>query len=539
MLRFVVLAFLLPLAAWPAPPRAVTLTLDKYCDLPALGWRFRPFKDYRPRPIPALEVVFYENTQTGEKAEAHNLRALWQHEQQVALLGAEYGSIEIAALRHVLPPGVRLLNNRDTFRGEYERALLASRSEWTPASIGDWVAQYVDCPLASRTPTPRGFGLSVPCEQFLFQDRAAELLQGYVLELPGSRAPLRLLVLFRFEPGVQVRNAAASIPACLRSFAAGVGSAPEDIGVNRNFQNRQTLPGAKERSPEFEATRQRVIESLRQLPGWWYVATPNYLVVSNLSRENRRLVEQVQGDLELLRHAYERYVPTGRASREVSVVRIFASREEYLAYIPKEVGWTGGVWMPTRKELVISPLNERLISRQARDTILDVVYHEAFHQYIFYALDQMQPPVWYDEGHASMFEAATIDHSRGQVRVGENPRLAALLEAQLRRDRNLDLAAFMTMPHQAFYADPDRRSGYYALAWGLCYFLRKGASLYPNGRYERLLEDTIAALRDARGDWDQAARAGLARVDMKPFTRDFYDFWSSSSKRKAALGNEP
>ncbi len=240
-------------------------------------------------------------------------------------------------------------------------------------------------------------------------------------------------------------------------------------------------------------------------------------------------MDQIQQDIEVVRAAYERFLPPVEEVREVSVVRVFRDRREYEDYIPEDMKWSSGVWMPTKKELVISPIDLGS-ARKNQERLLAVVYHEAFHQYLFYALGRMQPPVWWDEGHAALFEGSDLDAHRRTVSIGETDR-AGHLEALLKRGR-VDFPAFFVMTHQDFYGGNLKEN--YALAWGIVYFLRKAAPQYPKGGYERLLGQTIAGLKAANGDWNQAAAAGLKGVDLAQFARDFADFWDGKSKRSRA-----
>ena len=42
-----------------------------------------------------------------------------------------------------------------------------------------------------------------------------------------------------------------------------------------------------------------------------------------------------------------------------------------------------------------------------RDSLL-VLYHEAFHQYIYYAVGEVAPHDWFNEGHGDYFSGAVI-----------------------------------------------------------------------------------------------------------------------------------
>ena len=64
-------------------------------------------------------------------------------------------------------------------------------------------------------------------------------------------------------------------------------------------------------------------------------------------------MERLRREIERARNCFMSWFPPQVRINEVSVVRIFNDRDEYTRYVGGEMEWTGGVWQPARRELVI------------------------------------------------------------------------------------------------------------------------------------------------------------------------------------------
>ena len=247
---------------------------------------------------------------------------------------------------------------------------------------------------------------------------------------------------------------------------------------------------------------------------------------------------------ETMRAAYQAFIPPRVEINDVSVVRVFRDREEYLNYIPKDMQWSAGIWMPMKKELVISPLDVSQTS-QARRLTLVVVYHEAFHQYIYYALGGRDLPVWFDEGHATFFEGSDIDAHRKTVKIVEEPLRVDPFLARLKDGRALNLGALLKMDHAQFYSrNSEMMNDNYATAYALVYFLRKAASQYPGRGYDTICSKLLdAVMSENSPDPGASTTKAMEGIDVRQLERDLTDFWKSPTRRhraeRAAAAGEP
>lgn len=320
----------------------------------------------------------------------------------------------------------------------------------------------------------------------------------------------------------------------LPSLETLAGPATEPSAVSTRMQNK-AMADKVERSAEFLQSRENAINSIKGMKGWWFVETANYVLVSDLPVSEKQFIKQLQSDLEYLHAAYAQIIPPRVAVEAVSVVRIFNKAEAYNQYIGPEHSWSAGFWLPDKKELLIKSAAWGDMNKRQK-TMANIVYHEAFHQYLFDAFDKIDVPVWYNEGYAAFFEGTQI--TKNGFDVGEMEGYRQVVE-NLIANKKVDLRNLFVMSHDDFYTQGGEqgRREHYALAWGLIYYLRKGAPLEKNHAYDRLLDNYADSLFQTRNP-EEATRAMLETVDMTQLTAAFNDFWKSETRRMAARRNK-
>jgi hypothetical protein len=80
------------------------------------------------------------------------------------------------------------------------------------------------------------------------------------------------------------------------------------------------------------------------------------------------------------------------------------------------------------------------------------------------------------------------------------------------------------------------RSFNYALAWGLAYYLQKGAPGERNTPFKEILSTYAAALESSR-KYHEADALTFADVDIKVFQSNFREFWLK--RRASAMRYDP
>jgi len=162
---------------------------------------------------------------------------------------------------------------------------------------------------------------------------------------------------------------------------------------------------------EGEEKRQALNASIEGKPGWFAVNTKYYVFLSNASKS---FVEQLAKDLETVREKV--YVPNFKPRNQkipLNPVRVFATQSEYHQF--GGPGGSAGYFSPTKGELVLfEKFDDQSIGKSQKDC-RSVMFHEGFHQYVHFAVGDVSPHSWFNEGHGDYFAGATI--TAGAVKV--------------------------------------------------------------------------------------------------------------------------
>jgi len=517
------LAFFL---AMSLPLSAERLKLGRSVTLEAAGLKMRPLTGFVNSPLPMPTTHGYRSRTTRERTEAYNPRELWLRDQQLAMFKSTNGHIAVGELTCNVLTRLPLINNEHVTAEDYEKARDARLPDWNDEERKRWIEYFTGARIEAVTSD----GFKIEHLDFAVSFKGNDA-RAFIVKLDERH----IFILFNIKMPARFTNLDRSIARCVDSMKT-----VEVVARDRQqpkFQNKSGLD--QDPSSQHEATRRRVIENMKNLDDdWWIAQTPNYVLASDMT--DRSLAKDIQEDVEIMRNAYAQLIPPRKDIEEVSVIRVFRNRSDYVNYVDKEVEWTGGVWMPAKKELVISPV-AHTSKKLKRKSMLQVVYHEAFHQYLFYALDHVKPPIWFNEGHAAFFETCRINHRSKVIQVIENEERVRVLEDIVDRRQPPNLRGLLQMDARAFYgygrsghAAERQRDENYALAWGLVYFLHKATRLYKDTDYAALCPAMIETLVQQRGNRRSVNQAVAKVVDFDQLSKDFVDFWTDSSDRKKA-----
>jgi hypothetical protein len=242
--------------------------------------------------------------------------------------------------------------------------------------------------------------------------------------------------------------------------------------------------------------------------GWAVLVSPKkqYVVVYNTKgKRNDKLAQMVAERIEQIRgELYELHFPPKKKIEDVSIIRICGDRAEYNAY--GGPGWTAGYWNWRDGELVL--YDSSPATKLDEDT-LAVAYHEAFHQYIYYASGKLDPPSWFNEGTGDYFAGARsaggkftvrpfswrIGTIKAALRAGPFPKKPDGTYDHSKRGYT-PLVDFVHLSQDEYY-DPQVVHVCYSQGWSLVYFLRE---LVPknaewNEKWGKILDTYFTTLR--------------------------------------------
>jgi len=515
------------------PVRAAVprLQLGRTIDITQYGFSFRGIMDAveAPSPPPHTRTL----NQDGVMVEYFSPVECWQLSRKIGRWTNRSG-MELSVGYADSP--VMVFDQPQVTRAEYE-AIMGGTTQACPlldeAQLRAWLAVFTGVPnlqpvAVKKTPMHLARVLLFCSDPVVSRQVVCAVV--FNRAMPGqSRAPEGWFVfVFGFPMGTDMAAARQTVE---QQFLTGIkyNGEPDLSAVKPVVRAPVSAPDWQ--TPEFRASVQQIKDSIRNLDDWWCAESRHYIVLSNTRRGNNMLLNTISHDMNALWPVYQECLPPFKPIQAVSVVRIIGTGAEYVRYVGQNLSWSAGVWMAERRELVIRAL-EGKIGRPQCARIMGIIYHEGFHQYIFYATGGRETASWFNEGHAGMFEGADI-RPNGKVTVNETVRRYELEQVISRK--KVDLNGLFHMSYGDFYA-PAAMGDNYAMAWALVYYLEKGAATEHPG-YARIIDRYMQALRDPQVDAQAATDMALEGVDVKELEKAFIKFWTSPSQRGRAADN--
>jgi hypothetical protein len=517
------------------------LEFAKSVDLPSAGFsvKLMPGASEHPLPSPTVHTYVITRGTSQEKVEMFSPAEFWRRGQYAGKWSDKNGnSLALASIQRLLPDGFP--HKHATRKAIEER--LAFRylvpKNWDESTIQTWVRAFTGVPDAKSSVLRKKPARMTEVMQIEFPANRHRL--GYAFQfnrryIGQSRAPSSWFFAdFDLDAKTDVESARKAIVEQFIASATPRFWSSRERDKSTAFQDKRFRKSA-DVSPSMEASRKEVEESIRNMRGWWHVHTENYIILSNLDGRSRTMIKQIQRDIERLRDVFAKLIPPTLEFTDVSVVRAFATPAEYEAYVPGELKWTSGVWIPNKRELVIRPLSGDT-SKDRKENVLRTVYHEAFHQYLHYAFDRTESSAWYNEGTAVFFQNAELGSS-SLVTIMEDRQKASRLQT-LANKNQLDVEGMLRMSYREFYdGNEETRLHNYSLAWGLIYYLRKAAIVERHSNYAGILDSYSDAMRKTENA-REATTIAFNGIQMDTFRKDFTSFWISSRRRRAAARNK-
>ncbi len=505
-------------------------------NVPDIGLSLQLMSRATAMPSPSPRVYRYKVTQgvRNWEEERFDPHELWVADQQLgAWIDDEGTTVRLAS------PKLDPLGDQTTAhitREDYNIwARTAKRDDWDKQRLAFWLGAFL------QIPTP---------ELVTIRTTSMRIYRAYSIQRPQHPSSLCYLILPRYEPSFSRKHGKPwilfdiTLPAHADREGYARNAERNLIGTMRPLPSSFFMQHARDRwdtpappptsvasgTPAYEHSKQMARASIRNLEDWWFDETRYYIILSNLRSQRKKTIEELRDHMDLIQEAYRELIPAWAPITQVSVLRAFQEPTEYRNYVGEELAWSDGVWIPARRELVIRPAANGN-NRERHETMLKIVRHEGFHQYLFYALDKVETCPWFNEGHASLFESAE-EHRTG-LRILEDPVKCAIL-VQLAQTTGLKPSRLFQLSYPQFYGNNEAtRRANYAEAWGLIYYLRKESPQMRPDRFSRIIPTYLQVLKQSKNG-TQATRKALEGVDLQALDTDFSDFWISASRRSRA-----
>lgn len=292
-------------------------------------------------------------------------------------------------------------------------------------------------------------------------------------------------------------------------------SKPSSIPAHNSPDGRAALG-----QTEADLLREAIRASVANYDDWHFTSANDVVVIDNLDDASRAtFVSALTNSLPRLRRAYAACAPSplSAATNHIAVVRVFSTREEYLAYVGVQHKWTAALWDSLHRELVL------YLPMEGAQSLLQTVWHEAFHQHLAYAAALVTAAPWFNEGHAELFEHSHLDR-KGNVVFDRNPDAAAYVNAYAHELAEM-LPEFFSLDYDEFYGGTQEEIvARYRLAWSIAYFLEVGAPKLRFQPFAGLRRDYVKTLVDTRS-MEEADSIALGGDFRKQFISAWLAFW--------------
>lgn len=492
----------------------------------AEGMKIKLFKDAIPKPIPPVTVEKLQSN-NGEKVEAYVPEDLWVHDQYVGSWGCDEGMISIFKITLPAPADLKRVFRNLVLKSDYDNWKEEKNPDWNGKAVADWIKFFSGGKV--KNTDGEAIQKNIPKKNRItcydYDDISGKSRRRLYIAECADRPNDKYLIIYDLSHEAVTGKSEEAINQSLQSIS---------FFTPKTVETKPAAPPknarSKDYSPEYLESREKVIQSIRSLKGWKHYETGNFILVTNIN--NKKTLTELQTNLEKSRNAFMKFYPLKIPLRAVSVCKIFETREEYLSYVGEAMKWSSGIWMADKKELVISPM---AWGSQAdnRNIMTDIAFHEGFHQYIYYAAAEATSDVWFNEGNAGFFEG--VDFKAGdRVKIDVTNRVEGMRKIF---GSGIKLENFISLDYQDFYSGNLEQN--YSLAWGLMFFLQKGAPvLKGKNNYSEIPLKYYDALIETK-DGRKATKIAWEGIDMNRFGRDFADFWRNDALIRRAEAFDP
>ena len=242
---------------------------------------------------------------------------------------------------------------------------------------------------------------------------------------------------------------------------------------------------------EGEEKRKALHASIAGNPDWFAIDTEHYVFLSNADRS---FIQKLSKKLETVRAKV--YVPNFKPRNKkipLSPVRVFATQSEYHLFGGPR--GSAGYFSPSKGELVLYQEFDNQSKSSSEDDCQAVMFHEGFHQYIHFAVGDVSPHSWFNEGHGDYFAGLHVSGSRVKAKTFDW-RVKYLKRHLQKGDDLIPIRSLIRYPQREYYSNAGLK---YSQGWALIYYLREVTK--DKGHKEILdtyfnyLADNVAAFR--------------------------------------------
>ncbi len=319
-----------------------------------------------------------------------------------------------------------------------------------------------------------------------YKGRRVGMLAGIV-----SDGEAEYLLLFQYQG--KLKKMLIPWTQTLRSFRFAEGEVVQDAEETEKDLDKRNKTRKVDGELLDPEKRARVKADLKGT--WRFIDTPHYLVVYNCDDP---LAKYIAKRVEYMRkYAFETVFPPVAPIEECMIVRVCKEMDEYYHYgAPRG---SAGYWSSGHDELVFPDLSR---SKKPDEKTIGVMHHEAFHQYIHYALLKNNLPIWFNEGYAEYFFC--VESTKAKLKfMKRHPMRYGTVKSALGSGDLIPLKDFIKMNQPQYYA---RSSLCYAQGWAFSTWMK---NITKNERYREIPKIMFQEMQRGYLELQQGRTEGL------------------------------
>jgi len=258
---------------------------------------------------------------------------------------------------------------------------------------------------------------------------------------------------------------------------------------------------------------------------WGVHQTEKYTIEYQTKKE---FAEKLGKELEQIYRLYQVAIPSAKTNQRCRV-KLFDCQEDFQYY--GQAPGAAAYWSPAQEEIVayrfeggkvvLDSKEEMTVTeeRTPEQTTFSILYHECFHQYMYYLMGrrrQVYVPSWLNEGMGDYFFGGRWE--KGKFSIGPNEWRMATIVAAVKKGKHVPLEKIFRYSQEEYYANAHLC---YAEGWSINYFFmsdvgkKAGYHMIPPKMFDNLTKS---------GDWKKATDNAFAGYDVKKMEEEWKAF---------------
>ena len=258
---------------------------------------------------------------------------------------------------------------------------------------------------------------------------------------------------------------------------------------------------------------------------WGIHQTEKYTIEYQTKKE---FAVKLGKELEQIYRLYQTVIPSAKTQQRCRV-KLFDCQEDFQYY--GQAPGAAAYWSPGQEEIVayrfeggkvtLDSKEEMTVTedRTPEQTTFSILYHECFHQYMYYLMGRdrgVYVPSWLNEGMGDYFFGGRWE--KAKFVIGPNEWRLKTIVSAVKRNKHVPLEKIFRYTQMDYYSNAHLC---YAQGWAINYFFMSDVG--KKAGYNQIPAKMFEGLRK-NPDWKKATDAAFAGIDIKKMEEEWKAF---------------